>query len=59
MASNFIQAIEARQGLKIACPEEIAHTAGWISSADVTRLAKEMKSDYGRYLLRMLEDGGV
>jgi glucose-1-phosphate thymidylyltransferase len=56
-ASNFIQAIEARQGLKIACPEEIAHKAGWISAADVTRLAKEMKSDYGRYLLRMLEDG--
>jgi glucose-1-phosphate thymidylyltransferase len=58
-ASNFIQAIEARQGLKIACPEEIAHKAGWISTADVTRLAKQMKSDYGRYLLRMLEDGVV
>jgi glucose-1-phosphate thymidylyltransferase len=57
MASNFIQAIEARQGLKIACPEEIAHKAGWISAADVTRLANQMKSDYGRYLLRMLEDG--
>ena len=56
-ASNFIQAIEARQGLKIACPEEIAHKAGWISTADLTRLAKGMKSDYGRYLLRMLEDG--
>jgi glucose-1-phosphate thymidylyltransferase len=59
MASNFIQAIEARQGLKIACPEEIAHKAGWISTADVTRLAEQMKSDYGRYLLRMLEDGVV
>ncbi len=58
-ASNFIQAIEARQGLKIACPEEIAHKAGWISAADVTRLAEQMKSDYGRYLLRMLEDGVV
>jgi glucose-1-phosphate thymidylyltransferase len=58
-ASNFIQAIEARQGLKIACPEEIAHKAGWISAADVTRLAAGMKSDYGRYLLRMLEDGVV
>ena len=56
-ASNFIQAIEARQGLKIACPEEIAHKAGWISAADVSRLAQQMKSDYGRYLLRMLEDG--
>ena len=58
-ASNFIQAIEARQGLKIACPEEIAHKAGWISASDVTRLAEQMKSDYGRYLLRMLEDGIV
>ncbi|HMA28730.1 MAG TPA: glucose-1-phosphate thymidylyltransferase RfbA [Thermoanaerobaculia bacterium] len=58
-ASNFIQAIEARQGLKIACPEEIAHKAGWISTADVIRLANGMKSDYGRYLLRMLEDGIV
>ena len=58
-ASNFIQAIEARQGLKVACPEEIAHKAGWISAADVTRLAEQMKSDYGRYLLRMLEDGVV
>jgi glucose-1-phosphate thymidylyltransferase len=57
MASNFIQAIEARQGLKVACPEEIAHKAGWISTTDLTRLAKGMKSDYGRYLLRMLEDG--
>jgi glucose-1-phosphate thymidylyltransferase len=59
MASNFIQAIEARQGLKVACPEEIAHKAGWISTANLTRLAKGMKSDYGRYLLRMLEDGEV
>ncbi len=58
-ASNFIQAIEARQGLKIACPEEIAHKSGWISTADVTRLAGQMKSDYGRYLLQMLEDGVV
>ncbi|MGZ5381278.1 MAG: glucose-1-phosphate thymidylyltransferase RfbA [Thermoanaerobaculia bacterium] len=58
-ASNFIQAIEARQGLKIACPEEIAHKAGWISTADVARLAVQMKSDYGRYLLQMLEDGVV
>jgi glucose-1-phosphate thymidylyltransferase len=58
-ASNFIQAIEARQGLKIACPEEIALKAGWISAADVMSLAKKMKSEYGRYLLRMLEDGAA
>jgi len=58
-ASQFIATIERRQGLKIACPEEIAHKAGWISTADVTNLAKKMKSEYGRYLLRMLEDGAA
>ena len=57
-ASNFIQAIEARQGLKVACPEEIAWNDGWISSEDVTRLASRMnKNEYGAYLLRMLEEG--
>ena len=57
-ASNFIQAIEARQGLKVACPEEIAWNAGWISSEDVARLAARMnKNEYGAYLLRMLEEG--
>lgn len=57
-ASNFIQAIEARQGLKVACPEEIAWNAGWITSEDVARLAARMnKNEYGAYLLRMLEEG--
>jgi glucose-1-phosphate thymidylyltransferase len=57
-ASNFIQAIEARQGLKVACPEEIAWNAGWISAEDVARLAARMnKNEYGAYLLRMLEEG--
>jgi glucose-1-phosphate thymidylyltransferase len=57
-ASNFIQAIEARQGLKVACPEEIAWNRGWISAEDVTRLASRMnKNEYGAYLLRMLEEG--
>jgi glucose-1-phosphate thymidylyltransferase len=57
-ASNFIQAIEARQGLKVACPEEVAWNHGWISSEDVTRLASRMnKNEYGSYLLRMLEAG--
>ncbi len=57
-ASNFIQAIEARQGLKVACPEEIAWNSGWITSEDVARLAEKMnKNEYGAYLLRMLEEG--
>jgi len=57
MASTFIQAIEARQGLKISCPEEIAYHNGWITAADVRKLVEPMaKSDYGTYLLRMLEE---
>lgn len=57
MASTFIQAIEARQGLKISCPEEVAYHMGWITAADVRKLVEPMKkSDYGTYLLRMLEE---
>jgi glucose-1-phosphate thymidylyltransferase len=56
-ASTFIQAIEQRQGLKVACPEEVAYKMGFISAEDVARLAKPMeKNEYGRYLLRMLEE---
>jgi len=55
-ASNFIQAIEERQGLKVACVEEIAYRMGYISADDVRRIAKVMeKSGYGQYLLSMLE----
>jgi glucose-1-phosphate thymidylyltransferase len=55
-ASNYIQAIEERQGLMVACPEEIAFRMGYISAADLTRLAKSMgSSTYGQYLLRILE----
>jgi glucose-1-phosphate thymidylyltransferase len=55
-AANFIQAIEERQGLKVACLEEIAFHAGYITADDVLRLAKSMeKSAYGQYLLRLLE----
>jgi glucose-1-phosphate thymidylyltransferase len=55
-ASSFIQALQERQGLMVACPEEIAYHLGWISSEDVARVADPMKmNDYGRYLLRMLE----
>jgi glucose-1-phosphate thymidylyltransferase len=58
-ASNFIQAIEQRQGLKVACPEEVAYKMGFIAAADVMRLARAMKrTEYGEYLERMIEDEG-
>ncbi|MCE2989960.1 MAG: glucose-1-phosphate thymidylyltransferase RfbA [Nitrosomonadaceae bacterium] len=56
-ASQYIETIERRQGLKVACPEEIAYRQGWISAADVEALAKPMlKNEYGRYLVRMLSE---
>ena len=56
-ASNFIQAIEERQGLKVACLEEIAYRMKYISADDVTRIATTMKNtNYGRYLSRIVED---
>jgi glucose-1-phosphate thymidylyltransferase len=56
-ASNFIQAIEQRQGLKVACLEEVALEMGFISADDVLRIAKGMRnSDYGQYLQRLIEE---
>jgi glucose-1-phosphate thymidylyltransferase len=56
-ASLFVQTIEQRQGLKIACPEEIAFRMGYIDAAQVERLAEPLrKSTYGDYLLRMLRE---
>ncbi|HEV2064283.1 MAG TPA: glucose-1-phosphate thymidylyltransferase RfbA [Thermoanaerobaculia bacterium] len=56
-ASNFIQAIETRQGLKVACVEEVAWQMGFIQAADVRRLAEPIRgSDYGAYLLRLIDD---
>lgn len=56
-ASNFIHTIEQRQGLKVACPEEIAYRLGYISAAELTALAENIKkSTYGKYLLRLLEE---
>jgi len=55
-ASNYIQAIEERQGLMVACLEEIAFRMGYITAADLAKLAKSMgSSTYGQYLLRILE----
>jgi glucose-1-phosphate thymidylyltransferase len=54
-ASNFIAAVERRQGLKIGCPEEIAWRQGWIDDAALSRLAEPLrKSGYGEYLLRLV-----
>src|SRR3990172_4541814 len=55
-ASTFIQTIEERQGLMVACVEEIAYRLGWITAADVARVAKPMKDNaYGQYLFRLVE----
>jgi glucose-1-phosphate thymidylyltransferase len=56
-AAQFIETIERRQGLKIACPEEIAYRLGFISADQLRQLAKPMmKSFYGEYLLRILDE---
>ncbi|SEV87272.1 glucose-1-phosphate thymidylyltransferase [Prevotella sp. khp7] len=53
-ASTFIEVIEKRQGLKVACLEEIAYKRGWISKEQVRRLAEPMiKNEYGRYLINI------
>jgi glucose-1-phosphate thymidylyltransferase len=59
-ASNFIETIEARQGLRVCCPEEIAFFKGWISPDQLRALAAPLaKSGYGQYLLSLLEHGRV
>ena len=56
-AAHFIETIERRQGLKIACPEEIAYRMGYIDAAQLERLAEPMmKNAYGQYLLAVLRD---
>jgi glucose-1-phosphate thymidylyltransferase len=58
-ASTFIQTIEERQGLMVACIEEIAFKMGYIGALDVLRIAEPMrKNSYGEYLLRLVEAGG-
>ncbi len=58
-ASTFVSVLETRQGLKIACPEEIAWRMKWIDDAQVRKLAEPMKNNsYGRYLLDLVASGG-
>ena len=55
-AGAYIRTLEHRQGLKVACPEEVAWRLGWISSDQLTALAQPLcKSGYGNYLLQLLE----
>ena len=56
-ASQFIATLEKRQGLKVACPEEVAFRNGWIDAEQLTQLAQPMaKNGYGQYLLRLLKE---
>ena len=56
-AHQFVQVIEHRQGLKIACPEEIAYNQGWITNEEIKALAETMrKNSYGKYLMQVLKD---
>lgn len=58
-ANNFVQSLQERQGLKIACIEEIAYRLGYISEQQLRSLAREMlKNDYGQYLMDLL-DGDI
>ena len=57
-AASFVQTVQDRQGLKIACPEEIAYKMGYINADQVLNLAKPLsKNEYGQYLIRIIEEG--
>jgi len=58
-ASAFVQTIEKRQGLKVACPEEIAYRMGFIDAGQLERLAVGIRNDYGAYLLDILKQPEV
>ena len=56
-AASFVRTIQARQGLKIACLEEIAYRMGYIDAAQVEKLAQPLlKNEYGKYLIRMIQE---
>jgi glucose-1-phosphate thymidylyltransferase len=55
-AALYIQAIEKRQGLMVACPEEIAYRSGYISASELEGIGRSMKNGYGEYLLLLLRD---
>ena len=56
-ASNFVESIEERQGLKIACLEEIAFRKGYISADQLTQLAKPLlKNQYGQYMMKIMNE---
>jgi glucose-1-phosphate thymidylyltransferase len=59
-ASQFIETLEQRQGLKVACPEEIAFKKGYIDRTQLAQLAEKMRQNaYGQYLMQVLEGGEV
>jgi glucose-1-phosphate thymidylyltransferase len=55
-ASLYIQTIEKRQGLMVACPEEIAYRSGYISAGQLDALGRAMNNAYGQYLLLLLKE---
>jgi len=59
-AANFVQTVQDRQGLIIACPEEIAYRLGYISEAELAALAAPMlKNQYGQYLMKVVQEGSL
>ncbi|MFP6753468.1 MAG: glucose-1-phosphate thymidylyltransferase, partial [Pirellulaceae bacterium] len=57
-AADFVKTIEQRQGLKIACLEEVAYRKGFIDAAQLEQLAGELNNEYGQYLLDLLHRPG-
>ena len=56
-AANFIRTVEPRQGLQIACLQEIAYENGWMTKDDICESVQDMlKTEYGQYLMRLVKD---